>query len=162
MLEQNLESTPRILHEWAENEKLLVAQSKRECDDAIEKGEQQLQELKSRKADLSVTMGERQSMRERAQRAIQAEETDICKVQTEIDKCEKIIARLKSRQLMHNNTLMNFKEGIMSSIRISVYDTGFLETAKNAEARQFAVDELMKGINLYRKLGLVIDKNQGT
>ncbi|OQS00595.1 hypothetical protein ACHHYP_03291 [Achlya hypogyna] len=139
-LDQHLEAADRAVAEWAEMEKRQCDDAQRACAADVSKDEQELRSLMQRRAHLLASVKEADGSREQQKRMIHGSEHEVRALQTEILKVEPAVDRLKSREKLHVGNLTKFNQ----------------EREKAAQTHQSVVDELMKGIHMYQKLGLGI------
>ncbi|OQS01074.1 hypothetical protein THRCLA_05777 [Thraustotheca clavata] len=143
-LDEHLEAVEKAIGEWTEQQKRRCKSAQRTSSVEVAKSEEELRELQKQKLELLEAIKQAEVAREQQKRRIAANENETRDLQAEIMKAEPIITSLKSRENLHQGNLGNLNQ----------------ESNKSAQAHAQVVDELMKGISLYQKLGLLIDKKR--
>ncbi|KDO30976.1 hypothetical protein SPRG_04164 [Saprolegnia parasitica CBS 223.65] len=141
-LDQHLEGVDRALATWTEAEKRRIEDAQRACVSEVAKDEQELRQLQERQTSLQASAKTAEANREQQKRSIHGREHELRGLQAQVLKVEPVLAGLKSREALHLGNVAKVNE----------------ESARMTQAHQTVVDELMKGIHMYQKLGLVIDR----
>ncbi|ETV80687.1 hypothetical protein, variant [Aphanomyces astaci] len=146
-LETHLEATARALSTWVENEKATLEETKQIFSEEMEKDRQQLQNLMAKKEQLATAASTREETRSEKLRTIQGSQSEVRLLQAEMSTSEPVVLGLRAQKALHDSKLSNFTHDVSQA----------------SQAHALSVAELTKCIDMYRKLGLVInatgDKN---
>ncbi|KAG9415980.1 hypothetical protein AC1031_000370 [Aphanomyces cochlioides] len=143
-LEEHLEGTRKTLSEWIEQEKRSLEETKQRSIEEIEKDRQRLVHLEAQKAQLAASASHREETLGEKVRIIQDSQGEVRILQAEMATTEPVVQSLRARKATHESKL-----------------TTFMQDANQAtQAHADVVAELTRCIELYHKLGLVIDKKR--
>ncbi|ETV97773.1 hypothetical protein H310_09126 [Aphanomyces invadans] len=140
-LEAHLAAAARKVSTWVENEKSSLEETKQICAVEMEKDRQQLQNLVAKKEQLAVASSSREAARTENLRAIQSSQSEVRHLQAELSTSEPVVLGLREQKAAHDNKLSTLS----------------LEASQAAQTHSLCVAELLKCIDMYQKLGLVID-----
>ncbi|KAF0698318.1 Aste57867_11038 [Aphanomyces stellatus] len=141
-LEAHLDATSRALSSWLDNEKTSLEETKQRCTEEMEKDRQHLAHLEAQKAQLAASASHRDETMGEKLRLIQASQSEVRVLQAEMATSEPVVMGLRAQKAQHDSKLFNFSHDVTQA----------------SQAHATVVAELTKCIELYRKVGLAIDR----